>query len=64
MNGLQVFCPFRLATNVPELPTIISIFRARERSTFSRSGAAMNPMSPFLLLRVSDAMTISLSSPW
>lgn len=60
----QHFDPFRLEINVLEFPTIINTFRARESKTFNRSGAAMKPISPFLLLRVRDAMTISLSSLW
>jgi hypothetical protein len=49
---------------VAMLPIIRRQFLAREMSTFSRSGAFMKPISPLLLLRVSEAMTMSLSSPW
>lgn len=45
------------------LPIMMRQSRARDNRTFKRSGAFMNPMSPFELLRVSDTMTMSRSSP-
>ena len=63
INGTQVSFPFLLLMNVFEFPIIINTSRARDKRTFKRWGAAINPISPALLLRVSETMTISLSSP-
>ncbi|KAG8424326.1 hypothetical protein J3458_001128 [Metarhizium acridum] len=55
--------PFLLFVNVCILPKSTAQFLARDMRTTSRSGAAMNPISPDALLLVKDTMTMSLSSP-
>jgi hypothetical protein len=64
MNVFHNGPPFLDCKNVSAFPMRMRLFLARERSTLSRSGEDKKPMSPLLLLRVSETMTISLSSPW
>jgi hypothetical protein len=64
MNRSHMALPLGELMNVSALPIMMSASRARESSTLSRSGEVMNPISPRMLLRVKEIMTMSLSSPW
>lgn len=61
---LHTALPFRAWIKVSEFPIKSRPFRARDTRTFNLSGDFMKPISREVLLRVSEAITISLSSPW